>query len=119
MKKIALCAALLALSATALGSGKFEPHKIKPGIPYYSNDYTSENNLSMLAEEKNFEEVYRNYNYYEAVFDKHERIVFFNAYKQGELEFSETYYYEESGKPVKKEVVNARGERQVVYLTHE
>ncbi len=85
-----------------------------PGRSYYSNEYTTGNGVSALGAEKNFEEVYQHYNYYEAIFDSQERIEQFKAYKRGAIEFSETYFYDGDGRPVRKEVQNADGSKSVI-----
>lgn len=117
MKKITLCAAItLVVSAAFPPSLIAKPERIKAGIPYYSDQYESVDGRYELAEEKNFEEVYKNFNYYEAVYDKKERIVIFNAFEKGELEFSEVYYYDEGTRPVKKEVTDSSGKKSVIDL---
>ena len=97
-----------------LCAGEFEPYEIKAGMSYYSDEYSSSDGLSELGEEKNFEEVYQYYNYYEAVFDSQERIVIFKAYKQGVVEFSETYSYDTDGSLIKKEIKNSDGSISLV-----
>ena len=117
MRKFILSIAIILASTTALLAGKFEPYEIKPGIPYYSDEYTTNNGVSELGEEKNYEEVYQNYNYYEAIFDSQQRIKIFNAYKRGDVEFSESYFYDDQGRPVKKVVKNADGSETTVNLS--
>jgi len=115
MQKIFLSAVLFLLSAVAYSEGEFKPYKITPGISYYSNEYSTENGVSQLGEEMNLEEVYQNYNYYEAVFDEQERMVVFKAYKQGSIEFSETYVYKgEDNGPVRKIMTSPDGSETVV-----
>ncbi len=104
---------VLALPGTVC-AGKFEPYEIQADISYYSDEYSTTDGRSELGEEKNFEEVWQNYNYYEAVFDSLARMVIFKAYKQGSVEFSETYYYEDSDKPVKKVIETSDGTMTVV-----
>ena len=94
-----------------------KPERIKPGIPYYSDKYETIDGRYELGEEKNLEEVYKNYNYYEAVYDKKGRVVIFNAFKKGMIEFSEVYYYDGGNRPVKKEVTNSAGKKRVINLS--
>ncbi len=112
-KKIILFIAIILASPVVFCADEFNPYEIKAGISYYSNEYSTENGISELGEEKNLEEVYQNYNYYEAIFDAQERIVTFNAYKQGAIEFSETYYYDKDGRPEKKLIKQADGSTSV------
>lgn len=114
MKKLVLSVVITVLSSAVLFAGQFEPYEIKADIPYYSDEYTSNNGLSELGEEKNYEEVYQYYNYYEAIFDANKRMVIFNAYERGDIDFSETYYYDGDGRPVKKVVKKSDGSESVV-----
>jgi len=114
MKKLVLFIALILVSPTAFCAGQFQPYEIKAGFSYYSDEYATRGGISELGEEKNFEEVYQNYNYYEAIFDDQERIVIFNAYEKGVIEFSETYSYDGEGRLVKKVVKNSDGSESVI-----
>ena len=114
MKELVLFMVIALASRAALCADPFEPYEIKPGVSYYSDEYTTTNGLSELGEEKNYEEVYQHYNYYEAVFDSQQRVVIFNAYKQGVIEFSESYYYDPGGRLAKKAVKNSDGSESVV-----
>ena len=109
MQKFILAIYIILATPVVLYAGKFEPYEIKAGMSYYSDEYSISNDISELGEEKNFEEVYQNYNYYEAVFDSQEQIIVFKAYKQGVIEFSETYFYDDDGTRVKKEIKNSDG----------
>jgi hypothetical protein len=51
-----------------------------------------------IATEKNYEEVYQLYNYYEAIYDENERVVIFRVYKQGGIIRTEAYRYDATGK---------------------
>ena len=114
MRKIIVCMLLVLMSSIALSSGKFQPYEIKPGVSYYSDEFTTRNGISELGEEKNFEEVYQFYNYYEAVFDTDKRIITFKAYLRGDLEFSEIYFYDDDGQPIKKVVKNRDGAETII-----
>jgi len=114
MKNIFLFFAFLLFSPTVFCAGQFQPYEIKAGFSYYSDEYTTHNDISQLGEEKNIEEVYQNYNYYEAIFDTQEHIVIFKAYEKGTVEFSETYSYDSDGSLVKKVVKYSDGSESVV-----
>lgn len=114
MKTLVLSIAIVLATPTVLLAGKFEPYEIKADIPYYSDEYTTNNGVSELGEEKNYEEVYQNYNYYEAIFDSEKRMVVFNAYERGDIEFSESYHYDDEGRLIKKVVKNSDGSETVV-----
>jgi len=114
MKKLLLLIVIILASPTLIYAGQFQPYEIKAGVSYYSDEYTTHNGISELGEEKNYEEVYQYYNYYEAIFDSQERILIFNAYEKGKIEFSETYYYDGDGRPVKKVVKTPDGSESVI-----
>jgi hypothetical protein len=73
------------------------PEKIRPGHPHYSDDYTVEGLVHDIAEERNFEEVYQNYRYFEAVYDEAGRVVVFKEYERGEVIRAEEYRYGPDG----------------------
>jgi hypothetical protein len=111
---IAITLIMILASPTVLYAGKFQPYEIKAGVSYYSDEYTTHDDISELGEERNFEEVYQNYNYYEAIFDSQERIVIFNAYEKGTIVFSESYSYDSDGHPIRKVVKNPDGSTSVL-----
>jgi hypothetical protein len=73
------------------------PEHIRPGISYYSDAFLVAGLVHDLAAEKNYEEVYQFYSYYEAIYDAQERVVIFKEYKRGELIRTEEYSYRASG----------------------
>jgi hypothetical protein len=79
------------------GPANARPERIKPGISYYSDDFVVAGLVRDLAAEKNYEEVYQFYSYYEAMYDAQERVVTFKEYKRGELIRTEEYRYRPSG----------------------
>jgi len=82
-----------------------EPENIKPGILYYSDDYTVENEMPRLGEERNYEEVYKNYEYYEALYDENNRVKIFRAYKRGEVILEEAFSFHPGGSLAKKVII--------------
>jgi hypothetical protein len=73
------------------------PERIKPGMSYYSDDFVEEGRIRDLAEEKNYEEVYQFYTYYEALYDANARVVVFKEYRRGEVIRTERYRYDAKG----------------------
>ena len=91
---------LLLTSYVALhpaGPAGARPERIKPGISDYSDDFVVADLVCDLADEKNYEEVYQFYSYYEAVYDTQKRVVLFKEYKRGELIRTDEYRYRSSG----------------------
>lgn len=89
------------------GFSEARPERIKPGISYFSEDYTTKKNVSDISVEKNYEEVFKNYEYYEAVYDELKRVKIFKAYKRGELVSKEEYFYTSNGRLAKKEITDS------------
>ncbi len=73
-------------------------------MTYYSDDYEAVAEVRDLAEEKNFEEVYQYYRYYEAVYDEQGRVETFREFVRGELVRSESYRYGAGGELLEKRV---------------
>jgi hypothetical protein len=76
------------------------PEKIRPGHSYYSDELAEPTNQGLvraLGAEKNYEEVYQLYTYYEVVYDEGKRVVLFREYKRGEVIRSEEYRYDDAG----------------------
>lgn len=67
------------------------PHAVKAGLAYYAAEDGVLGLTRGLREERNLEEVYRNYSYFEATYDEAGRVVEFIEYKQGEVVLTETY----------------------------
>ncbi len=73
------------------------PEIIVEGTIYYSNEIEEDAEIKELVGEKNYEEVYRDYTYYEAVYDEQKRLVLIKEFERGELVWSEKYIYDEGG----------------------
>jgi hypothetical protein len=66
-------------------------------MSYYSDEFVVAGLVRDLGNEKNYEEVYQLYSYYEAIYDEQERVVIFKEYKRGDLIQTEEYRYRSSG----------------------
>lgn len=108
--------ALLALGATPLWqvqSAAARPERIRAGHSYYSDTSESNGLVQDIGAERNYEEVYQAYTYYEAVYDETERVATFREYRQGEVLRTETYRYAADGSLVER-VVQRPGHRPEV-----
>ena len=104
------CAALVAsILVFASGSAAARPETIRPGHAYYSDGYRVEDLVRDIGEEKNYEEVYQRYRYYEAVYDEAGRVVLFKEYVRGEAIRTEEYRYGPEGALLER-VVRKAGE---------
>lgn len=81
------------------------PERIKAGMSYYSDDFVQNGLVSDLAGEKNYEEVYQFYSYYEAIYDDQGRVVTFKEYKRGDVIRTEEYRYRASGGLLERRIV--------------
>jgi hypothetical protein len=88
---VCLFSAALSISASA------RPERIRAGYSYYSDGYSVQGAIYDLAEEKNYEEVYQSYRYYEARYDEAGRVVRFVEYVRGEMARTEEYRYGDAG----------------------
>ncbi len=87
------------------------PEIMQEGISYYSNEYFQEGEVKDLVAERNYEEVYQFYTYYEVVYDSAGRVKVFMEYKQGEVILEEHYQYNDQGALVKKDVLTPEADK--------
>ncbi len=95
------------------------PEKIRPGDSYYSDELAAPTNQGLvraLGPEKNYEEVYQFYSYYEVVYDDAERVILFREYKRGDVIRTETYSYDASGSLVRRIVVRPGKQDEVTVV---
>jgi len=83
-------AAGLLLAAMA---AEARPERIRAGHSYYSDEISVEGVVRDLAGEKNYEEVYQSYRYYEAVYDDRGRVVILKQVERGEVVREDRYRY--------------------------
>ncbi|MDH4246811.1 MAG: hypothetical protein OEW39_03240 [Deltaproteobacteria bacterium] len=100
-----LLGSLLALVGWLLTpeTGGARPERIVPGDAYFSQTYTEMAGVSELGVQRNYEEVYMLYTYYEGVYDAKLRMERFRAFERGQVIWEERYYYPPDGAPPYKE----------------
>ena len=81
------------------------PEIIREGMSYYSDDYFQEGTVRDIVSEKNYEEVYQHYTYYEVIYDPAGRVNVFKEYKQGAVIYEEHYLYDDEGMLIKNTVL--------------
>ena len=74
-----------------LPEAQSRPHIILEDVSYYSNASLQSGLVRDLVDEKNLEEVYQFYTYFEAIYDAKGRVKIFKEYKQGEVIHEERY----------------------------
>ena len=96
-----------------------QPEKIRPGHSYYSDELAESTHRGLvrsLGQEKNYEEIYQFYSYYEFVYDEGGRVVFFREYKRGEVIRTEKYRYDDSGSLTQRVVSQPGKEDEVTVV---
>jgi hypothetical protein len=90
---LSLSVSLVLLPAAAVS----RPERIREGVSYYSDDFVRSGEVHDIAEEKNYEEVYQLYTYYEAIYDAGARVTVFKEYERGKEIREERYRYGKAG----------------------
>ncbi|MCK4706154.1 MAG: hypothetical protein KAT90_11780 [Gammaproteobacteria bacterium] len=93
--------ALLLLGSASLAHSR--PEVIRADVPYYSDDYIQQGVVRDIESEKNYEEIYQFYTYYEVIYDSSKRVKIFREYKRGDLIHEERYQYDKDS--IKRTVV--------------
>ena len=83
--------ALLLMGSASLAYSR--PEVIRADVPYYSDDYIQQGVVRDIESEKNYEEIYQFYTYYEVIYDSSERVKVFREYKKGNIIHEERYQY--------------------------
>jgi hypothetical protein len=88
----------LVLGALALvAPASARPEKIRAGASYYSDELVETGSVRDIGAERNYEEVYQFYTYYEVFYDENERVVRSLEYERGEVIREDTYRYSNDG----------------------
>ena len=73
------------------------PESIRAGISYYSDELVEDGPVRDIGAERNYEEVFKLYTYYEVLYDTSERVISCLEYKRGEVTRTDHYRYAEDG----------------------
>jgi hypothetical protein len=88
----------LVLAPCALAApASARPEAIRAGASYYSDELIESGSVRDIGAERNYEEVFKLYSYYEVVYDESERVVRCLEYKRGEVIREDTYRYAADG----------------------
>jgi hypothetical protein len=93
----ALVAGLVAGLCALPALGWARPEKIRAGVSYYSDDLVESGPVRDIGAERNYEEVFKRYTYYEVLYDQNERVITCFEYERGELIRTDTYRYSGDG----------------------
>jgi len=115
-----ICGGAVIAASLFVGTAEARPEKIQAGMSYYSDDYVVSGEeparIHDIEDEKNYEEVYQFYTYYEAIYDATERVTQFIEYRRGEVKRREKYEYGEGGGLVKRTVERPGKEAEVTVI---
>ena len=88
----------LALTPPAMPSlAQARPEAIRARLSYYSDELVESGLVRDIGTERNYEEVFKLYTYYEALYDTSERVISCLEYKRGEVIRTDHYRYAEDG----------------------
>lgn len=94
---------MIILMAGSVSLANSRPEVIRADVPYYSDEYFQQGIVRDIESEKNYEEIYQFYTYYEVVYDSAKRVKIFREYKKGEIIHEEHYQYNKDS--VKRNII--------------
>jgi len=104
-----LAASLIVILCAIAPFASARPETIRAGVPYYSDELVENGSVRDIAVERNYEEVYPSYTYYEVYYDENERVTRCIEYKRGDEIRNDTYRYSADGS-LQEHVVKMPGE---------
>jgi hypothetical protein len=91
LKSNQILAALFLFALPCAVSAASLADRFTPGTPYYFNDFSPGQKQWDPGQHLNFEEVFKNYQYYEILFDQDGKGITVNRFLRGSRESSEKY----------------------------
>ena len=95
--RAALAAGLVLTPCALAAPASARPETIRAGVSYYSDELVESGPVRDIGVERNYEEVFKLYSYYEVLYDESERVVRCLEYKRGDVIREDTYRYAEDG----------------------
>jgi hypothetical protein len=100
----------LVLGPSALPAlARARPEAIRVEVSYYSDELVESGPVRDIGTERNYEEVFKLYTYYEVLYDESERVIRCFEYKRGEVIRTDHYRYAEDGS-LSEHVIEVPGE---------
>ena len=93
----ALAAGLVLIPCALVSPASARPESIRAGVSYYSDELVESGPVRDIGVERNYEEVFKLYSYYEVLYDESERVVRCLEYKRGDVIREDTYRYAADG----------------------
>ncbi len=85
------------------------PEAIRAEVSYYSDELVESGPVRDIGTERNYEEVFKLYTYYEVLYDESERVIRCFEYKRGEVTLTDHYRYTKDGS-LSEHVIEVPGE---------
>jgi len=85
------------------------PEAIRSEVSYYSDELVESGPVRDIVTERNYEEVFKLYTYYEVLYDESERVIRCVEYKRGEVIRTDHYRYAKDGS-LSEHVIEVPGE---------
>jgi hypothetical protein len=95
--RAALVSGLVLTPCALAAPASARPETIRAGVSYYSDEVIESGPVRDIGAERNYEEVFKLYSYYEVLYDESERVVRCLEYKRGEVIREDTYRYAADG----------------------
>ncbi|MBW1843999.1 MAG: hypothetical protein JRJ05_06620 [Deltaproteobacteria bacterium] len=95
--RAALAAGLVLAPCALAVPASARPETIRAGVSYYSDELVESGPVRDIGVERNYEEVFKLYRYYEVLYDEIERVVRCLEYKRGDVIREDTYRYAADG----------------------
>ena len=95
--RAALLAGLVLAPCVLPALASARPETIRAGVSYYSDELIESGPVRDIGAERNYEEVFKLYRYYEVLYDESERVVRCLEYKRGDVIREDTYRYAADG----------------------
>jgi len=107
--RLALVCGLVLGSCALPALARARPEVIRAEVSYYSDELVESGSVRDIGTERNYEEVFKLYTYYEVIYDEAERVIRCLEYKRGEVIRTDRYRYAADGS-LSEHVIEVPGE---------
>lgn len=94
---VTLVAGLVLVPHALPSPARARPEVIRADTSYYSDELVESGSVRDIGPERNYEEVFKRYTYYEVIYDSDERVIRCLEYKRGDVIRTDHYRYAEDG----------------------
>ena len=105
----ALAAGLVLIPCALVSPASARPESIRAGVSYYSDELVESGPVRDIGTERNYEEVFKLYTYYEVLYDESQRVIRCFEYKRGDVIRTDHYRYAKDGS-LSEHVIEVPGE---------